>query len=122
MLQQVIMLDAGNMILDSDASIIRHHPGDDVVHFLSDNHSPNDTELVPLELIRSSRDTLPNAWEAYHPTKAEFNNCFIIRSKYLCFSITLFVFPLTKCNTALFPGFLGQRFNNLLRAALLTSF
>ena len=35
--------------------------------------------------------------------------------------ITLFVFPLTKYNTTLSPGFLGQRFNNLQRAALLTS-
>ena len=34
----------------------------------------------------------------------------------------LFVFPLTKYNTTLSPGFLGQRFNNLPRAALLTSF
>ena len=32
------------------------------------------------------------------------------------------VFPLTKYNTTLSPGFLGQRFNNLRRAALLTSF
>ena len=31
-------------------------------------------------------------------------------------------FPLTKYNTTLSPGFLGQRFNNLQRAALLTSF
>ena len=31
-------------------------------------------------------------------------------------------FPLTKYNTTLFPGLLGQRFNNLRRAALLTSF
>ena len=38
------------------------------------------------------------------------------------FAITLFVFPLTKYNTTLSPGFLGQRFNNLQRAALLTHF
>ena len=31
-------------------------------------------------------------------------------------------FPLTKYNTTLSPGFLGQRFNNLQRAALLTHF
>ena len=31
-------------------------------------------------------------------------------------------FPLTKYNITLSPGFLGQRFNNLWRAALLTSF
>ena len=34
--------------------------------------------------------------------------------------IMLFVFPLTKYNKTLSPGFLGQRFNNLQRAALLT--
>ena len=33
----------------------------------------------------------------------------------------LLVFPLTKYNTTLSPGFLGQRFNNLRRAVLLTS-
>ena len=33
----------------------------------------------------------------------------------------LFVFPLTKYNTTLSPGFLSQRFNNLGRAVLLTS-
>ena len=30
-------------------------------HFLSDNHSPNDLELIPLELIHSSRDALRKA-------------------------------------------------------------
>ena len=35
-------------------------------HFLSDNHSPNDIELVPLELIHSSRDALRKAREAHH--------------------------------------------------------
>ena len=34
----------------------------------------------------------------------------------------LFVFLLTKYNTTLSPGFLGQWFNNLQRAALFTSF
>ena len=60
-----------------------------------------------------------------YPTKAEFNNCFIIHSKYFLvrsFAISLFVFPLTKYNTTLSLGFLGHRFNNLQRAALLTSF
>ena len=32
-------------------------------HFLSDNHSPNDIELIPLELIHSSRDALRKARE-----------------------------------------------------------
>ena len=34
-------------------------------HFHSDNHSPNDIELIPLELIQSSRDELRKAREAY---------------------------------------------------------
>ena len=34
-------------------------------HFLSDNHSPNDIELIPLELIHSSRDALREAREAF---------------------------------------------------------
>ena len=34
-------------------------------HFLSDNHSPNDKELIPLERIHSSRDALRKAREAY---------------------------------------------------------
>ena len=33
-------------------------------------------------------------------------------------AISLFVFLLTKNNTTSSPGFLGQRFNNLQRAAL----
>ena len=54
-----------------------------------------------------------------HPMKAEFNNYFIIHSKY--FLIMLFVFLLTKYNTTLSPGFLSQRFNNLRWVVLLTS-
>ena len=34
-------------------------------HFLSDNHSPNDIELIPVELIHSSRDALRKARKAY---------------------------------------------------------
>ena len=34
-------------------------------HFLSDNHSPNGIELIPLELRHSSRDALRKAREAY---------------------------------------------------------
>ena len=34
-------------------------------HFLSDNPSPNDIELIPLELIQSSRDALRKAREEY---------------------------------------------------------
>ena len=68
-----------------------------------------------------------NALRYLRPSKAEFNNCFIIHSKYFpvlkrSFATSLFVFPLTKFNTTLSPGFLRQRFNKLERAALLTSF
>ena len=72
-------------------------------------------------------NTLRDLQNSSYPTKAEFNNCFIIYSK--CFpvfkerfAISLFVLSFTKYNTTLSPGFLGQRFNNLQRAALLTSF
>ena len=34
-------------------------------HFHYENHSPNDIELVPLELIHLSRDALCEAREAY---------------------------------------------------------
>ena len=47
----------------------------------------------------------------YENTKAEFNNWAL-----------LLLFALSKNNTTLTPGFLGQWFNNLQRAALLTSF
>ena len=68
-------------------------------------------------------NTLHDLQNSSYPTKVEFNNCFIVHSKYfLSFAVTLFVFPLTKYNTTLSPGFLGQRFNNLRRAAILTSF
>ena len=55
----------------------------------------------------------------------DFNNCFIIHSKYFRifkggFAISL-IFPLTKNSPISSPGFLGQWFNNMQRAALLTS-
>ena len=34
-------------------------------HFLSDDHTTNDIELIPLELIHSSRDAIRKAREAY---------------------------------------------------------
>ena len=68
-------------------------------------------------------NTLRDLQNSSYATKAEFNNCFIIHSKYflLLKGVTLLVFPLTKYNTTLSPGFLGQRFD-LRRAALLTLF
>ena len=58
-----------------------------------------------------------------YPMKAKFNNYFITHSKY--FPILTGVSPfcsfflLTKNNTILSPGFLGQRFNNPQRAVFL---
>jgi len=34
-------------------------------HFLSDDHTPNDIESIPLELVHSSRDAIRKAREAY---------------------------------------------------------
>ena len=59
-------------------------------------------------------NTLRDLQNSSYPTKAEFNS--------FSFAIRLFLFLLTKYNTTLSPGFLGQRFSNLQRAALLTSF
>ena len=71
-------------------------------------------------------NTLPDLQNSSYPTKAEYNNCFIIHSKYFLllqgvWPLRSLFFPLTKYNTTLSPGFLGQRFNNLRRAVLLTS-
>ena len=71
-------------------------------------------------------NTLRGLQNSLYSTKAEFNNCFIIHSKYFLVlkGVSPFrsVFPTTKYNTTLSPGFLGQRFNNLQQAAFLTSF
>ena len=74
-------------------------------------------------------NTLRDLQNSSYPTKAKFNNSFIIHSKYflllkgvLPLRSLFFRSPLTKYNTTLSPGFLGQRFNNVRRAALLTSF
>ena len=59
-----------------------------------------------------------------YPSKAKFNNCFTIHSKYfqtLKGESELFVFVLIKNNTTSSPGFLGERCNNLQQAALLMS-
>ena len=87
-----------------------------------------DQGCYPQRLKAEVDNTLRDLQNSSYPTKAEFNNCFIIHSKYLLVLkgvsqfLSLFVFPLTKYNTTLSPGFRGQRFNNLPRAALLTSF
>ena len=67
-------------------------------------------------------NTLRDLQNSSYPTKAEFNNYFIIHSKY--FLLLKGVSPLRSFlyNTTLSPGFLSQRFNNLQRAALLTLF
>ena len=68
--------------------------------------------------------TLLDLHNSSYPTKAEFNNCFIIHSKYfpVLKGVPLFVFLLTNDNTILSPGFFGQWFNNLQQAALWMSF
>ena len=56
-------------------------------------------------------NTLRDLQNSSYPTKAEFNNCFIIHSKYflplkgVLPNVMLFVSLLTKCNTTLSPGF-----------------
>ena len=71
-------------------------------------------------------NTLRDMQNSLYPTKAEFNDCFIIRSKYypVLEGVTPFrsLFSVHQNNTTLSPGFLSQRFNNLQRAALFTSF
>ena len=34
-------------------------------HFISNNHTPHDTALIPLELIRTSRDSIRKPREAF---------------------------------------------------------
>ena len=67
-------------------------------------------------------NTLRDLQNSSYPTKAEFNNCFIIHSKYFPVLKGVSSISLTKNNIISSPGFLGQRFNNLQRTALLTSF
>ena len=71
-------------------------------------------------------NTLRDLQNSSYPTKAEFNDCFIIHSKYFpvlkgvsAFRSLFFCSP--KITQSRPHGFLGQRFNNLQRAALLTS-
>ena len=67
-------------------------------------------------------NTLRDLQNSSYPTKAEYYSfqLFLPRSS-RGFAISLFVFLLTKKNTISSLGFLGQRFNNLQRANLLTS-
>ena len=73
-------------------------------------------------------NTLRDLQNFSYPTKGEFNNCFIIHSKY--FPVLKGVSPFRSLSlisahqkyTMSFPGFYGQWFNNLQRAALLASF
>ena len=82
-------------------------------------NSAKQGECYPEKPKAEVDNTLRDLQNSSYPTKAEFNNCFIIHSKY--FPVSLFVFSLTKNNMISSPGFLGHRFNNLKRAALLTS-
>ena len=68
-------------------------------------------------------NTLWDLQNSSYPMKAEFSNCFIIYSKFLKEKIhcKLFDFLFTKNITTSSPGFLHHQFNDLQRAALLTS-
>ena len=89
-------------------------------------NSADQGECYPQRAKAEVDNTLRDLQNSSYPTKAEFNNCFNnIHSKYfpVLKGVSPFrsVFLLTKNNTISSPGFLGQRFNNLERAALLTS-
>ena len=64
-------------------------------------------------------NTLRDLQNSSYPTKAKFNNCFNIHSKY--FPVFKAIFLLIKNNIISSPRFLSQRFNNLQLAAFLTS-
>ena len=89
------------------------------------NNSADQGGCYPQSPKAEVDNTLRGLQNSSYPPKAEFNNCFIIHSKYFLLlkgvSPFCFVFPLTRYNTTLSPGFLGQRLNNLPRAALFTS-
>ena len=77
------------------------------------------------KILQNKEGVIHHLQNSSYPTKAKFNNCFIIYSNYfqtLKGEHELFVFLLIKNNTTSSPGFLGQRFNNLQWAALLTPF
>ena len=67
-------------------------------------------------------NTLRDLQNSSYPTKTEFINSFIILSNISPFLKEFCHFALKKKNTTSSPGFLGQRFNCLQRAALLPSF
>ena len=82
---------------------------------------------VFLEMPKAEVDnTLRDLQNSSYPTKAEFNNCFIIHSKYFPvlngvspFRSLFFCSPKSQSRPQVF---FGQRLNNLPRAPLLTSF
>ena len=78
-------------------------------------NSAEQGECYPQRPKAEVDNTLRDLQNSSYPTKAEFNNCFIIHSKYFpvlkgFFAISLFVFSLTKNDIISSPGFLGQRF------------
>ena len=70
-------------------------------------------------------NTLRDLQNSSYPTKAKFNNCFMIHSKRFPVLIGVLpfrsVFPFTKHKATSSLGFLNQQFNYLQRAVLLTS-
>ena len=78
--------------------------------------------VLSTEALASVDNTLRNLQNSSYRTKAKFNDCFIIHSKYFLFLKEFCHFALCfsthQNNAALSPGFLGQLFNDLQRAAL----
>ena len=93
-------------------------------------NSADQGRCYPSRLTAEVENTLRDLQNSSYPMKAKFKNWFIIHSKHLpilkgvspfC-SLFFFFFLHTKNNTTSSPGFLGLWFNNLQRAAPLTSF
>ena len=89
-------------------------------------NSADQGECYPPRPKAEVDNTLRDLQNSSHPTKAEFNNCFIIHSKYFPvlkgvsqFRSLFFCSP--KITQSLPQFFFRQWFNNLQQAALLTS-
>ena len=85
------------------------------------NNSADLRGWYPPRPSASVDNTLLDLQNSSYPTKAEFNNCFIIHLEYFHVLKGVSPFRFTKYDTTLLSGFLSERFNNLQRAALLTS-
>ena len=87
-------------------------------------NSADQEGCYPQRLKAEVDNTLQDLQNSSYLSKAEFNNCLIIHSKYFPVLKSFAIRSLFFCSpkiTVSSPGFLGQRFNNLQCAALLTS-